>query len=98
MKHITIMFALLLVFGVAITLYTVHNHFNIENKIHQKECADLTVRLNSLNSTNHSCMSYYCYYVNYAPPKGLEATRTGCACECRLADGSTRTTQVLIPN
>ena len=92
-----ITFALLLIIGAAGTLYAVHGHFNKELQINQKKCADLTVQLNNLNNTNHSCTSYYCYYANYAPPKGLEATRTACACECRTADGSTKTVQVLTP-
>lgn len=68
-----------------------------ERKIYGRLCSLITDELNKEINENSTCRNYYCYYLPYKPPKGLERTKTLCICDCKLANGTIIKVQVLIP-
>jgi len=80
-----------------VVIYKALVNFKIKQEIekHNKICAFLTQQLNEQRNENNTCVSYYCYYKPYAPPKGLEKTSTLCVCDCKLENGTVVKIQVL---
>jgi hypothetical protein len=100
MKETTVFIIFFIVLAVSsILLYEVFISFKQEAEIKKmnKICSDMTDVVNAKVTNNTSYTHCYCYYAPYAPPKGLEDTRTMCVCDCKLRNGNMTKIQVLTP-
>ena len=83
---------------IGVLLFSITSEVNVKKNFEMRNslCVSITEEMNrNINSTNSTCVDYYCYYAPYSSPDGMEHTETLCICECRKADGSVIKSQIL---